>query len=55
MTPLLSIRDAARLLGVSVWTVRRLIQSGTLIPVHIGSRILLEEASLAQYIAAHRG
>lgn len=30
--------EAARVLGVSVWTIRRMAQSGTLRPVKLGPR-----------------
>ena len=54
MTPLLSLKEAARLLGVSFWTVRRFIQRGKLIPVTIGRRILLEQSTIQQFIESHR-
>jgi excisionase family DNA binding protein len=55
MTPLLCLKEVGRLLGVSLWTVRRLIQDGTLTPVRVGSRVLLEQATLEDFIAAQRG
>jgi excisionase family DNA binding protein len=54
MTPLLSLRQAAQLLGVSFWSVRRLIQSGQLTPVHVGRRVLLEQAAIERFITANR-
>jgi excisionase family DNA binding protein len=54
MTPLLSLRDAARLLGVSFWSVRRLIAAGRLTPVQVGRRVLLEQSTIEQFIAANR-
>lgn len=54
MTPLLSLRDAARVLGVSFWTVRRLIKTGSLTAVQIGRRVLLEQAAIEQFVAASR-
>jgi excisionase family DNA binding protein len=35
---LIGANQAARLLGVSVWTVRRMARSGTLQPVRLGPR-----------------
>jgi excisionase family DNA binding protein len=54
MTPLLSLRDAARLLGISFWSVRRLIKTGRLTPVQVGRRVLLEQSAIEQFISAHR-
>jgi excisionase family DNA binding protein len=50
MTPLLSLRDSAKILGISFWTVRRFIQQGTLTPVRIGRRVLLEQSTIEQFI-----
>jgi excisionase family DNA binding protein len=55
MTPLLSLREAAKLLGVSFWTIRRLIATGNLIPVHVGRRVLLELSTIEALVAANRG
>jgi excisionase family DNA binding protein len=54
MTQLLSLRDAARVLGVSFWTIRRLIKQGNLTPVAVGRRVLLEQSAIEAFIAAHR-
>jgi excisionase family DNA binding protein len=54
MTPLLSLRESARLLGISFWSVRRLIKSGRLTPVQVGRRVLLEQSALEQFITASR-
>jgi excisionase family DNA binding protein len=54
MTPLLSLREAARALGVSFWTVRRLIKQGRLTPVAVGRRVLLEQSAIERFIAANR-
>jgi len=55
MAPLLSLREAARLLGISFWSVRRLIKSGRLLSVQVGRRVLLEQTALEQFVAANRG
>ena len=54
MTPLLSLKEAARALGVSFWTIRRLIKKGNLSPVCVGRRVLLEQSTLEAFINAHR-
>jgi excisionase family DNA binding protein len=54
MTPLLSLREAARALGVSFWTVRRLIKQGNLTPVTVGRRVLLEQSAIERFIAGNR-
>jgi excisionase family DNA binding protein len=54
MTPLLSLRQAAHLLGVSFWSVRRLIKTGKLAPVQVGRRVLLEQSAIEQFISASR-
>lgn len=55
MTPLLDLREAARLLGVSVWTIRRLIDRRALTPIRVGRRVLIEASTLEAFIAANRG
>lgn len=55
MTPLLSLREAARALGVSIFTVRRLIAARTLTPVRVGRRVLIEQSALEAFIADSRG
>jgi len=54
MTALVSLREAARILGVSFWTVRRLIGTGKLNPVHVGRRVLLEQSTIENFISANR-
>jgi excisionase family DNA binding protein len=54
MLPLLSLREAARLLGVSFWSVRRLIQYGELPSVAVGRRVLIEPAAIEQFISTNR-
>jgi excisionase family DNA binding protein len=51
LEPLLfSIVDAAKSLGVSHWTVRRLIADGQLPKVRIGSRVLLRASDLSEFV-----
>lgn len=46
LEPLLSVREAAQILGVSARTVWRLIDRGELLPTRIGSRVLLDPDAL---------
>lgn len=50
---LLSLKDAARHLGVHETTVRGYIQSGQLGSVPIGRRRMVREDQLAAFIDAH--
>jgi excisionase family DNA binding protein len=50
METLLSVEQAAVVLGISPWTVRRYVHLGTLKPVRIGRRVLLEGAELRRLI-----
>jgi excisionase family DNA binding protein len=54
MVPLLSLREAARLLGISPWTVRRFIRQGRLTPVAMGRRVLLQQSTLEAFVQANR-
>ena len=54
MAPLLSLREAGRLLGVSPWTVRRFIDQRRLLPVRVGRRVLLEQSALDAFVQANR-
>lgn len=54
MRPLKSIGEAAKLLGISPWTVRSYVRQGKLRAVRIGRRVLLEEAELARFIEQAR-
>lgn len=50
MSPLRSIEESARRLGISAWTVRAYVRAGKLHPVRIGRRILLSEPELQRFI-----
>ncbi len=50
MEALLSISEAAELLGLSPWTVRLRIRQGKLETVKDGSRVLIEPAEIRRYI-----
>jgi excisionase family DNA binding protein len=55
MKPLMSVEEAAGLLGISPWTVRSYIHNGKLRPVRLGRRVLLEEAELERLITDCHG
>lgn len=55
MIQLHDVRTAARLLGISHYTVRLLIGRGLLHPVRIGRRVLLEELELQRFIEQAKG
>lgn len=55
MNALKNVEEAARLLGISPWTVRAYIRDGRLRPVRLGRRVLLEETELERFIASSRG
>jgi excisionase family DNA binding protein len=50
MVALLDLKSAARLLGISHWTVRAFLKKGVLRPVRIGRRVLIEEAELRRFV-----
>lgn len=51
----LSIKDAAQVLGVSAWTVRRLMDEKTIAETWIGQRRLVVLKSLEEYAASLTG
>jgi excisionase family DNA binding protein len=50
MEPLLSIEEAAHLLGVSPWTVRKWVSTNRIRIVRLGRRVLLEQPELRRII-----
>jgi excisionase family DNA binding protein len=48
---LYDVKDVARMLAVSPWTVRAYIRSGKLLPVRIGRLVRLEEQELERFVA----
>jgi excisionase family DNA binding protein len=54
MQPLISVEQAAGLLGLSIWTVRGYIRDAKLRPVRIGRRVLLEESELERFVAQRK-
>jgi len=52
MRSLMNVGDAARVLNISAWTVRRYITKGKLTVVRIGRRVLLEQEELERFIEA---
>ncbi len=51
MQQLYSIKASAVILAISPWTVRAFIRKGSLKPVRIGRRVLLEESELERFVA----
>jgi excisionase family DNA binding protein len=51
MKSLKTIPEAAELLRISHWTVRKAIRNGKLIPIRLGRRVCLEEEELERFIA----
>ena len=51
MERLLGVVDAARLLGISPWTVRKIIREGKLRPVRLGVRVLLEQSDIENFVS----
>jgi len=54
MEPLLSIEQAADLLGVSPWTIRKWVSTNRIRIVRLGRRVLLEQHELRRIIDAGR-
>jgi excisionase family DNA binding protein len=50
MEPLVSVNEAAKLLGLSSWTVRKLIANHRLRPVRINRRVLLQPEELRRIV-----
>ena len=51
--PVMGTRSAARYLGVSVWTLRRILERGELRYTRPASRIEISLDDLDAYIASH--
>jgi excisionase family DNA binding protein len=51
MSPLVDVRETARLLSISPWTVRALIRCGKLQPIRVGRRVLLSESELGRFVS----
>jgi excisionase family DNA binding protein len=51
MTQLYDVKDAARFLAVSAWTIRAYIRNGKLNPVRIGRLVRLEGQELERFVA----
>lgn len=51
---LMSVKEAAEVVGVSVDHLRRFISRGELACVKLGRRVLVEHADLEIFVAAHR-
>ena len=51
MEPLMSVKDAATFLALSVFTIRAYVASGKLRAVRLGRRVLLEQSELRRFVA----
>jgi len=47
---LISISEAARMLGVSVYTIRRLVARGEVVAVNVGTRRLVQAAEIDRIV-----
>ena len=54
MEPLVGVNEAAKLLGLSPWTVRKLISNQRLCTVRINRRVLLQPEELRRIIEEGR-
>jgi len=54
MEPLMSVKDAATFLALSVFTIRAYVASGKLNPVRIGRRVLIEQSEIRRFIECSR-
>jgi len=54
MKPLLSIKEASELVGLSVPTLYKYILLGTVPHVKLGTRVLFDEDRLAAWVDEHR-
>lgn len=50
-----NVNEVAAYLGISPWTVRKLVRVGKLKAVRIGRRVLLEEEEINRFISACKG
>ena len=50
MERLLTVENAAEVLGISPWTVRAYIRNKKIMPIHIGRRVLIEPSELRLFL-----
>ena len=50
----IGVKEAATALGISHWSVRKMVRRGRLVAVRIGRRVLIEPAELQRLIAHGR-
>jgi len=55
MTQLLDVKDVAKLLRISPYTIRAFIRDGRLRPIRLGRRVLLEESELERFVEEAKG
>ena len=51
---LLKYKEAAKILSVSVRTVRRLVDEGTLSPIRVRGRVNFKKKDIQEYIEKHK-
>jgi excisionase family DNA binding protein len=51
---LFGVKEAGLALSCSPWTIRKMIYSGRLVGVKVGSRLCVERTELERFIAVHR-
>jgi len=51
MKRLHAVKEAAEILGISIYTVRSYIRQSKMTAVRIGRRVLLEESELERFVA----
>jgi excisionase family DNA binding protein len=54
LSPLLSINQVARLLGISRKTLYALIRRGDLLPIRVGERLRFDQADIRAYLERQR-
>ena len=50
----IGVKDAAASIGISPWTIRKLLRQGKLPFVRVGRRVLIEPSALERLIEAGR-
>ena len=50
LEPLLSVEEAAAILGISPWTLRKFLAANRIASVHVGRRLLIEPQAVRDFI-----
>lgn len=51
---LLGVKDAAGILGISPWTLRKYVSRSVLPCIHLGRRVLIEPSAIEELIERNR-